>query len=390
MFSKSASFLAGSLIVLLAASCGKTPRQDDQAASSGPMPVMVASPIIQKISEWDEFSARVEAVDSVEIRPRITGYLSKVNFTAGQMVKKGDVLFEIDPNYEEAALATAAAAVAQAEAALKTAQSEAGRVPDLLKARAISNEEADKRMNALASAQASLQAAVAAKEKAMLDLEYTKVRTPIDGRVSLALVTPGNYVSGVAGFTTLLTTVVSMDPVYVYASVDDATFLRYNKLIREKKLGNPETGKVPAELQIEGDEGFPHKGYVEFFDNRINPGTGSITVRAVFPNPDGALIPGSFARLRIPGSQEYEATLVDEKYIGTDQSVKFVMVVGGDGTAEMRPVKLGRQHNGLRIIREGLNPGDKLIVSGLQMLRPGAPVAPLPPQPAPETSTASR
>jgi RND family efflux transporter MFP subunit len=214
-------------------------------------------------------------------------------------------------------------------------------------------------------------------------MEFTKVRAPINGRVSRALQTKGNYISGVAGFTTLLTTIVSVDPMHVYASIGDATYLHYAKLIREKKLADSTTSKVPVELKIEGDTDWTQKGWIESFDNRIDPTSGSIAVRAIFPNKEGILVAGSFARLRLPGSAEYDAMLIDEKYIGTNQDVKYLMVVSQQSTAEVRSITLGRSYEGKRLILSGITPEDKIIISGLQILPPGAPVQPIPPPPAP-------
>ena len=368
--------------VLFLPACKKAtdaPNSEGAGGARGPMPVMTLQPQPRTIADWDEFSARIEATDSVEIRPRVTGYIDRVTFESGQLVKDGEVLFEIDPRFEEAALAVADAAVAQAQARLQSAQSEADRVETLLKARAISSEDADTRRNALNIAKAAVRSAEASRNSAVLNLEFTKVRSPINGRVSRALQTKGNYISGVAGFTTLLTTVVSVDPMHVYAAVDDASYLRYAKLIREKKLTDPSTNRVPVELKIEGDTGWTHKGWIESFDNRIDPASGSIAVRAVFPNNEGILMAGSFARLRLPGSGEYEATLIDEKYIGTNQDVKYLMVVSKESTAEVRPVTLGRTYEGQRVVLSGLNPQDKVIISSLQILPPGAPVQPITP-----------
>ncbi len=376
--------LAGATLLLPA--CEKAVPPPAMGGLPNPMPVMTLVPESRKINDWDEFSARIEATDSVEIRPRVTGYIERVVFEAGQLVREGDVLFEIDPRFEQAALDVADAAVAQAKARLLSAQSEADRVESLLKARAISHEEADTRRNALAVAKAAVQSAEASRNGAILNMEFTKVRSPINGRVSRALQTKGNYISGVAGFTTLLTSVVSVDPMHVYASIDDATYLRYSKLIREKKLADSNSVRVTVDLKIEGDTGWSHKGWIESFDNRIDPTTGSITVRAVFPNEEGILTAGSFARIRLPGSGEYEAILIDEKYVSTNQDVKFVMVVGSDGASEVRPIQLGRSHDGQRVVLSGLSSSDKVIISGLQMLPPGWPVqaiAPLPEAPKP-------
>ena len=369
-------------VTLLLPACKKTGADSSgaQGGPQGPVPVLTLTPQPRTISDWDEFSARIEATDSVEIRPRVTGYIDRVAFASGQMVREGDVLFEIDPRFEQAGLDVADAAVAQAKARLLSAQSEADRVEALLKARAISSEEADTRRNALAVAKAAVKSAEASRNGAILNMEFTKVRSPINGRVSRALQTKGNYISGVAGFTTLLTNVVSVDPMHVYASVDDASYLRYAKLIREKKLADPSTNKVPVELKIEGDTEWTHKGWIESFDNRIDPASGSIAVRAVFPNKDGILMAGSFARMRLPGSGTYEAMLIDEKYIGTNQDVKFLMVVSQDSTAEVRPVQLGRSYEGQRVVLSGLTPQDRVIISGLQILPPGAAVQPITPR----------
>ena len=373
--------LAGPALFFLSG-CKKPDAATGAAGPQGPMPVMTLTPQPRTISDWDEFSARSEATDSVEIRPRVTGYIERVVFEAGQLVREGDVLFEIDPRFEQAGLDVADAAVAQAQARLLSAQSEADRVETLLKARAISSEEADTRRNALAVAKAGVKSAEASRNGAILNMEFTKVRSPIDGRVSRALQTKGNYISGVAGFTTLLTTVVSVDPMHVYASVDDASYLRYAKLIREKKLTDPSGNRVPVELKIEGDTEWAHKGWIESFDNRINPTSGSIAVRAVFPNKEGILMAGSFARMRLPGSGKYDALLIDEKFIGTNQDVKYLMVVSKESTAEIRPVQLGRTYEGQRVILSGLTPQDKVIISGLQILPPGAPVQPITPPPS--------
>ncbi len=363
--------LASAALLLAACRPSAAPAPE---APRGPMPVSVLQLQPRQIADWDEFSARIEATDTVEIRPRVTGYIDRVAFESGQLVKAGDVLFEIDPRFEEASLAVADASLAQAQARLLSAASEAKRVEALLASRAISSEDADTRRNALAAAQAAVRSADASRHLAVLNLEFTKVRSPINGRVSRALQTPGNYVSGVAGFTTLLTSIVSVDPMHVYASVDDASYLRYAKLIREKTLIDPAAKRVPVQLRIEGETDWVHQGWIESFDNRIDSASGSITVRAVFPNPDGSLVAGSFARLRLPGSGSYQALLIDEKYIGTNQDVKYLMVVSATNTAEIRPVQLGRTFEGQRVILSGLSPEDRVITSGLQILPPGAPV----------------
>lgn len=358
------------------------PSQTQGAAPFPPPVVLLQSPHEKMVSEWDQFTGRVDAVESVEIRPRVSGHLSQVRFHAGQMVTKDEVLFEIDPRWQEASVSAAKANVAQAQAKLLTATQEAKRADGLEKARAISAEEAESRRGNLASAEASLHAAQAALRSAELDLEFTKIRTPISGRVSRAILTQGNHVSGVPGFTTLLTSVVSIDPVYVYAAVDESSFQKYLRLISQGKLADFRVKKVEAEVALDGDEGFPHKGVIESFDNKLDATTGSITLRLLVPNPKGALTPGSFARVRLPGSESYKALLVDEKVIRTDQSLKFVFLAGegrdGQKIAEVRPLQLGPLIDGKRVVREGLRPSDQIISSNLHAVMPGGPITPAP------------
>lgn len=389
---KTKSIFTSALAVLVGLAGLSACNKAQQAPGGGfPTPVVsVAPPEQRTITEWDEFTARVDATETVEIRPRVTGHLAEVRFQAGQRVKKDDVLFVIDPRWHEAEYQLAEANVQSAHARWQTAKAEAVRGEELAKSKAISAEEAETRRSAALTAQAAFHAAEAARDTARLNRDYTQVRTPIDGIVSRPILTKGNYVSGVAGFTTLLTTVVSDGDVFVYASVDEASFQKFQRMVREGKLPDPQKGKVVAEVQIAGGNGFEHKGHIEHFDNRIDPATGSIVLRARVPNPDGRLVPGAFARLRIPSSAEYPALLVDEKIIGTDQNQKFVLTVGDGNVATYRPVKLGANIEGRRVITDGLKPADRLITSGLQLVRPGMPVQPMDaPAPAP-VKTASR
>lgn len=365
--------LAGTVPVF--AACSKAP----VAAPAMPPPmVQIAAPEVRKVSDWDEFTGRTEAVESVEVRPRVSGHLQSVNFRSGQLVKKGDLLFQIDPRWHEAEMKRAVASAEVARARLTSAEAEAKRADDLARTRAISAEDAESRRNALAGAKAALQAAEAARDAATLDFEFTSVRAPIDGRISRALVTEGNHVSGVPGFTTMLTTIVSENPVYVYAAVDEANYVKYARLIAEKKLGNPQNAKVPAEVKITGDTEWKRKGWIESFDNRISAGSGAVVMRVLLENADGSVPVGSFARVRVPGGPDYDAMLVDEKLIGTDQSVKYVLTVAEGNIAAVAPVKLGKTIDGKRVVLEGLKPQDKLIVSNTQFVIPGMPVTPLP------------
>jgi RND family efflux transporter MFP subunit len=220
-----------------------------------------------------------------------------------------------------------------------------------------------------------LLAAEAARNFSKLDLDLTEIRSPIDGRVSRALVTQGNFVSGVAGNATLLTTIVTIDPVYVYANFDEQSLLKFNELVKANKVAS-EQGRVPVELELANEEGYPHRGSVESLDNRLDAGTGSILLRAIFPNEDGAILPGLFARIRVPLSPEYPALLISEGAVGTDQAQKFVLALTSSNTVEYRAVKLGPSINGMRVVRSGLTAGDEIVVNGLQRARPGMPVTP--------------
>jgi RND family efflux transporter MFP subunit len=321
------------------------------------------APVEQKeIVEWSEFTGRTEPVDSVEVRPRTSGYIQEVRFQSGQLVKKGDVLFVIDPRWNQATYD-------QRQAEYEQAKSEAGRTDMLLKNNAISAEDAEARKARYESAKAAL-------DSARLDLEYTQVRSPIDGRVSRALLTEGNYVSGAASSATLLTTVVSVNPVYVYANIDEDAYLKFSRLVAAKKLGGLEDGKVPVQLQLADETNFPHQGCIESFDNRLDPDTGSILLRAVFQNDQDRIVPGLFARIRIPLSERHEALLVDERAIGTDQANKFVLALTRTNTVAYQAVTLGPLIDGKRVIRSGLAPGEKIVVNGLQRVRPGSPVSP--------------
>ncbi len=334
------------------------------APSAPPAPKVTVAPVEQQlITEYEELTGRVDATETVELRARVAGHLEAVHFQAGQLVKKGDVLFSIDPRWYQAQadLATARADVANREAA---------RAEKLLAASAISSEEAEARRAAAAEARAAL-------ETARLDLEHTQVRAPIAGRISRALVTPGNLIAGTAGGGTLLTTIVATGDAYVYADLDEATLLKFNRLAREGRIYT-RNGRVPVELQLADESGFPRQGYIESADNRVNPSTGSLALRLVFPNDDNALLPGLFARVRIPVSAPQNALLVSERAIGTDQSQKFVLAVGRDNTVAYRTVKLGTIIDGKRVVREGLQPGETIIVNGLQRVRPGMTVAPEP------------
>ena len=332
--------------------------QRGAASPQMPPPNVTVAPVEQKeIVEWSEFTGHVEPVDSVEVRPRVSGYIQEVRFQSGQLVKKGDVLFVIDPRWNQAVFD-------QREAEYEQARREEERTTQLLANQAISTEEADAR-------KARYEETKAALDSARLDLEYTQVRAPIDGRVSRALLTEGNYVSGTAGSASLLTTIVSVDPVYVYADIDEDSYLKFNDLVRAKKLGDDDGGKIPVQMELADEQGFPHTGYIESFDNHLDADTGSILLRAVFRNEGDGITPGLFARIRIPLSDKHPAVLVDERAIGTDQSQKFVLTLTPTNTVAYQPVQLGPLVAGQRVIRSGLQAGEEIVVNGLERVRPG-------------------
>ncbi|WP_345738627.1 efflux RND transporter periplasmic adaptor subunit [Prosthecobacter algae] len=374
-------------LVLLLAACGKTP----QAGPGGQMPPapVTLAPVEQKaLVEWEEFTGRVEPVEMVELRPRVAGYITEVHFQAGALVKKGDILFTIDQRPFQTKLRVATAEVQRAEASALAAKREYDRVSALLAAKAIAPEQGEMRESMFRQGEAALESAKATQHSAEIEMEHTEVKAPISGRISRAITTTGNYVT--AG-TTLLTTIVTVDPVYVYTDIDENSLLRLQALQRDKKLFTNSEGKVPVELQLSNEKDFPHKGHIESFDNRLDASTGSMILRAVFSNTDGSLTPGLFARVRLPMTSEYPALLVDEKSILTDQAHKYVLGVDDKNISVYKPVVIGPTINGKRIIRSGLVAGDRIIINGQARLpQPGMPVQPVEAPPAPAKDTAAR
>jgi RND family efflux transporter MFP subunit len=363
---------AAALIAILTTGC----RRNAGQGQLPPTAVTVAPVEHKEIVEWDEFTGRIEPVESVAVRPRVSGYIQEVRFHSGQLVQTGDVLFVIDPRWHQAEFDRRQAEFQQAKVRLDNAKREADRTGQLLSNNAISVEESEARQSRYQEAKAALLAAQAALDTARLDLEYTQVRAPIRGRVSRALLTEGNYVSGVAGAASVLTTLVSVDPVYVYADIDENSLLKFNALAQAKKLETNGDGKIPVGLQLADEEGFLHQGYIESFDNRLDANTGSILLRAVFPNSDGRIVPGLFARIRMPLSERHKALLIEERAIGTDQAQKFVLTLTPTNTVAYRSVQLGPLIQGKRVVRAGLETWDKIVVNGLARVRPGMPVAP--------------
>jgi multidrug efflux system membrane fusion protein len=368
-----ASALAAGVFAFAHASAEPSRSSSSPAAPVAPK-VTVATVEEKTLVEYADLIGRVDSTETVEIRPRVSGQIDSVRFQSGQLVKAGDVLFALDARPFQARVNAAAAAVEQARVHAANAEREARRADELLAAHAISSEEAESRRSLQAEARAALDAADAALTTARLELEYTEVKAPISGRVSRAFVTAGNIVSGAPGSATLLTSVVSVGDAYAYADVDEATVLKFNRLSREGRLGDA-NGRIPVELALSDETGYPHRGYLESVDNHLDTGTGSLILRAVFPNPDGALIPGLFARVRIPVSAPQPTLLISERSVGTDQSQKFVFAVTSDQKVDYRAVKLGPTIEGKRVVRDGLRPGEQIIVNGLQRVRPGMTVS---------------
>ncbi len=365
--------LAAAIATLLLQGC----KSEATPAAAAPAPqVSVASALERDVLEWDEFTGRLEAVESVEIRPRVTGYIESVNFAEGSLVRKGDLLFVIDPRPYRAELAKAEAELARAVARSELSSSDVVRSEKLLDVKAVSREEYDQRLNAQREAQANVDAARAAVTAAKLNLEFTRITAPINGRVSRAAVTAGNLVTGGSTSAQLLTTVVSIDPIYVTFEGDEQVYLKYTEMARRGDRPSSRDAANPVLMALANEQGYPHRGEMTFVDNQVDSRTGTIRARASFGNKDGFLTPGLFARVKLLGHDSRRAVLVDDRAIGTDQSQKFVYVVDSENKVSYRSVKIGRLTDGLRIVQEGLRAGETVIVNGLQRVQPGAVIAP--------------
>ncbi|MBT3146652.1 efflux RND transporter periplasmic adaptor subunit [Neptunomonas phycophila] len=370
------NFSLGTIAVMVLAACGGT---ETTAPSAPPPPpeITVATVIHERITEWDEFTGRLQAPQTVSLVPRVSGYIEKVLFQEGALVKKGDVLFLIDSQPFDTEVKRLKADLINAKAAAQLASHDYDRAKKLGKQRAISNEAVDNRRAQQQQTAAQVASVQAALTRAQLDVQYTKVTAPIDGRVSYAMVTEGNFVN--AGQSEL-TSVVSTDTMYAYFDLDEQTYLKYDRLASAgKRVDARDTNADnPVYMGLSNDTGYPHIGHIDFVDNRINQQTGTIRIRARFTNQDNSLIPGLFARVRLIGSDTYEGILIDNKAIGTDLNNKFVLVVNAENTLEYRPVTLGETINGLRIVTQGLVPEDVIVVNGLQRVRPAMQIKPNP------------
>ncbi len=367
------SFLKVSLIGLAAlvlASCGE--KRQAQAPGAAPPPsVSVANPVEKKVVEWDEYTGRFEPTDTVEVRARISGVLNEVKFTDGAVVKKGDLLFVIDPRPFQRVLDRDRAALQGAKVQVEFTQKDLERARPLMANSTISQQVFDQRNQAVKTAEANVLSAEASVRSAELDVEFTQIRAPITGRISRKLISEGNFITGGSGSGTLLTTIVSTDPIYFYFDISEADFLKYKRLLEQGKRPSSRETANPIEVGLQGDTGFPIKGQMNFVDNRIDSATGSLRERATFQNPNGNLLPGLFARARVIGSGEYTAILLPDAAIATDQSNRFVFVVADDGAVSAKPVTLGPIIDGLRVIRTGVTPTDWVIVNGVQRARKG-------------------
>lgn len=351
------------------------------AAAMPPPEVTVSAPLYREITEWDEYTGQFAAVDFVEVRARVSGYLESIHFKDGQMVDKGDLLFAIDPRPFDIALKSAKAQLDEWNARLDVANRQLERVTKLLKNDIVAASEYDERVGQVAEAKAGLASAQAAIESAELDLEFTQITAPIGGRIGRHQVSQGNLVTGGAnGNTTLLATIVSLDPIYFDFDMSESEFLAYQRASAQGRMKSTRDDAVPVYARLFDEGSWSLRGSLNFVDNRIDRGAGTMRARAIFANPDAFITPGQFGRLRLPGSEAYEAILVPDSAIVTDQARKVVMTVAADGSVVLKVIRPGPFHDelGLRIVREGLEPTDQIIINGLVRARPGGKVTPVP------------
>jgi multidrug efflux system membrane fusion protein len=375
-------------LTALAAAGGCKPNQP-QAPAAGPPAVPASKPVSREVTEYVEYTGRADAVESVGVRARVTGYITQAPFKEGAEVKKGDLLFEIDPRPYKAQLQQAEGQVRVAEAQLGLAKANLNRIQGLVKTSAVSQQEVDQARATAEAAEAQVTAAKATAEVYRLNLEYTRVTSPIDGQVSRFYFTPGNLVSQDQ---TLLTTVVSTDPMYAYFDMDERTVLRIRTAVNQGRIRPRGAGNdLPVLMGLEGEDGFPHRGTVDFVNNVVNPSTGTIAVRGVFPNPRPTatgrrlLSPGMFVRIRLPLGQPRPTLLVVDRAVGSDQGLKYVYVIDAEKKVRYRRVRTGPlEDDGLRVIEDGLKPDDVVAVGAIQQLRPGTDVEPeMTPMPTP-------
>ncbi len=368
------TFAAFAAVSLLVVGCGKSTNKD-----APPLPVNVVTVVEKEVNEWDEFTGRLDPVESVEIRPRVSGYITEIHFEAGAIVKKGDLLYVIDPRPYKADFDRAAAEVDRMDAQLKLAQIELNRAKELRDKNTISASEFDQKAATFQGAAAAKSSAEAAKSSAALNLEFTQIKSPVDGRVSDQRITVGNLVQPGAGPESVLTTVMSVDPIYAKVDADENAILKYVKLSEEGKRVSARTAKIPAWIELGNETDFPHEGVVDFVDNRLDSGTGTVRARVVLKNWNPNFItPGLFVRVRVAGATPYRAALIADKVITSQQGLKFAFVVKPDNTIERRTLETGTIFEGKRIVKSGLKDGEKVVSTRLQLLQPGMKVTPVP------------
>jgi multidrug efflux system membrane fusion protein len=365
--------LLSPLVALALPCCGDKP---PPAAAAAAPPVTVAQPVKRTVTDWDEFTGRFEAVEEVQVRARVGGFVTSVEFRDGAFVRAGDLLYVIDSRPFEAVAAQADGQLSDARAKAELAKRDLDRGLSLVQTSAVSEQVVDQRRQALQAAHAAETIAEGALKAAQLNIEFSHVMAPISGRVSRHLVSAGNLVQGSEGSSTLLTSIVSLDPIYIYFDVDEATYQRNSKLWFEGKRPSSRDTANPIQVTLTGETKPSHEGKMDFLDNRLDVSTATLRSRAVIPNKDLSILPGQFGRVRLIGSAPYETVLLPDSAIATDQSRKIVFVVKEDNTVEARPVVLGPLDEGLRVIREGLKAEDRVIVDGLQRARVGAKVTP--------------
>lgn len=376
------------LLMALAAGCEKSNAAAEKKAAP-PVKVEIGSPTEKEVTDFQDFTGRLQAVEAVEIRARVSGYLTKIAFDPsielGAEVKVGDLLFEIDERPYQNSLQAAEAQLAQAEAKLKTSSAELARTEELFKKNAATQSDLDRDTGAKLLSAASIESGKAAVAQAKLDLEFAQIKAPISGRISRSIPSTGDLITPATG---QLTSIVSVDPMHLYFDMDEPTLLTLQKLIREGKLKSAQEAEIPLLLGLQTDEGFPYRGRIDFVENQIDPNTGTIRVRGVFANPKperGArpLAPGLFGRIRLPLGEPHKAVLIPERAIGRDQGQSFVYVVNESSEVVYRRVKLGSLHEGMRVIADGLTAGERIVVNGLQRVRPGSKVEPHQPEAKP-------
>lgn len=367
------TFLVSSVAALVLAACGNSEMTVQASAPAAPQ-ISVAQVVHERITEWDEFTGRLQAPETVNLVPRVSGYIEQIHFSEGALVKKGDLLVRIDPRPFAAEVTRLKAELQSAQSAADLAENDFNRAEKLSTARAISAELLDSRLARKQQTAATVASVKAALERAVLDLSYTRIIAPISGRVSYAMVTTGNYVTAGQSH---LTTLVSTEKMYAYFDVDEQSYLKYARLTEAGKRADTRDATAnPVYMALADKASFNHIGSIDFVDNSINQQTGTIRIRASFSNEDNKLLPGLFARIRLVGSDSYEGVLIDEKAIGTDLNNKYVLVVNSENKLEYRAVTLGEKVNGLRIVRAGLNATDRIVVNGLQRVMPSMQIEP--------------